>query len=48
MVDYERPCRPKEATTGENVELVRSLIISDRRRSLRDIARQINIRFGAV
>ena len=34
-------------TTDENVELVQSLIMSDRR-SLRDIARQIGINSGAV
>ena len=45
---YEWSGRPKEATTDENVELVHSLIMCDRRRSLRDIARQIGIRFGAV
>ena len=42
MEDYERSGRPKpfEATTDENVELVHSLIMCDRRRSLRDIPRQ--------
>ena len=44
--DYE--WHPKEATTDENVELVHRLIMFDRRRSLRDIAGQIGIRFGAV
>ena len=46
--DYERSGRPKEATTDGNVELVHSLIMCDRRRRLRDIARQIGIRLGAV
>ena len=45
--DYERSWRPKEATTDENVVLVHSLIMCDRRRSLRDIAR-LGINFGAV
>ena len=31
-----------------NVELVHSLIMCDRRRSLRDIARRIGTRFGAI
>ena len=30
---------PKEATTDKNVELVHSLIMCDRRRSLHDIVR---------
>ena len=38
---------PKGDTTDENVELVHSLIMCDRR-SLRDIARQIGISFGTV
>ena len=45
MEDYERYGRPKEAITDENVELVHSLSMCDRRRSLRDIARQIGM-FG--
>ena len=39
--DYEWSGRLKETTTHENVELVHILIMCDRRRSLRDIARQI-------
>ena len=39
---------PKEATTDENVELLHSLIMCDRRKSLRDIVRPIGISFGAV
>ena len=46
--DYEWSGHPKEATTEENIELVRSLIICDKRRSLHDIARQIGISFRAV
>ena len=48
MEDYEWSGHSTEATTNENVELVHSLIICDRRRSLRDWARQIAISFGAV
>ena len=36
------------ATIDKNVELVLSLIICDRRRSLSEIARQIGISFGVV
>ena len=35
-------------TTDKNVKLAHSLIMCARRRSLRDIARQIGKRFGAV
>ena len=45
MEDYERSRRPKEATADENAEIVHSLIICDRRRNLRNIARQV---FGQV
>ena len=48
-VEYYEPSRRyKEATTDEKIELVHSLIMCDRRRSLHDIARQIGISFGAV
>ena len=46
MVYYERSGRPKDASTDENVEIVHRLIICDRRRSLRDIAKRISISFG--
>ena len=46
--DYERSGCPKESTTDETVDLVQNLIMCDRRRSLRDIARYISISFGAV
>ena len=42
---YEQSGHTKEATTDENVELVHSLIMCDRR-SLRNIARQTGISFG--
>ena len=45
--DYECS-RHLEATIDENVVLVHSLIMCDGRRSLRDIVRQIGIRFGTV
>ena len=48
MEDYEPSGHPKETTTGKNNELVHSLILCDRRRSLCDIARQIGISFGTV
>ena len=43
MDDYEGCGCPKEATTDKEVELVHSLIMCDRRRSLHDIARQIGM-----
>ena len=46
--DYEWSGYPKEATTDKNVELVHSLIMCNRRRSLCDTARQIGTSFGAV
>ena len=46
MEDYELGAQ--EAATDENVELVHSLIMCDRKRNLPDIARQIGISFGAV
>ena len=48
MEDYEGSGCPKEATPDENVQLVHSLIMCDRTRSLCDIARQIGISLGAV
>ena len=44
----ELSARPKGAATDENVALVHSLIMCDRRRSLCDIAGQTGICFGAV
>ena len=48
LEDYERSGHPKEGTTDKYFELLHSLIMCDRRRSLRYIARQISISFGAV
>ena len=46
--DDERSGCPKGATTDENVEIVHSLVMCDRTRSLRDIASEVGISFGAV
>ena len=46
--DDTRPGRPKDATTDENVEIVRNLVMCDRRRDLRSIASEVGIRFGTV
>ena len=48
MEDYELPWHPNEATIDENILLVHSLIMCDRRRSLHDIAKQIGVSFGAA
>ena len=48
MENNERSWRPKEASTDENVQLVLSQIMSDRRRSLRDIAKHLSIGIGPV
>ena len=40
MKEYEQSCRPTEATTDQNIELVHNLIMWERR-SLRAVARQI-------
>ena len=45
MGDYEWSVHSNEATTDENVELMHSLIICDRRRSLYDIAKQKRLKF---
>ena len=42
-----RSCRPKDATTDENVS-VHNLVMCDRRRDLRCIASEVGISFGAV
>ena len=46
--DDERSGCLKEATRDENVEIVHSLVMCDRRRTLRDIASEVGISFGAV
>jgi histone-lysine N-methyltransferase SETMAR len=40
--------RPKEATNDETAEDVHDLVMCDRRRELRGIAREEGIRFGSV
>jgi hypothetical protein len=46
--DDERPGRPKEATNDETVKDVYDLVMCDRRRDLRSIAREVGISFGSV
>ena len=48
MAEFSGKIMCNRATTDENIELVHSLIICDRRRSLHDIARQTGICFEAV
>ena len=40
--------RPKDATADENVKVVHTLVMCDRRRDLRIIASEVGISFGAV
>ena len=46
--DDGRSGRPKDATADENVKVVHTLVMSDRRRDLRSIASEVAISFGAV
>ena len=46
--DDERSGRPREATTDENVGIVHSQVMCDRRRNQWDIASEGGISFGAV
>jgi hypothetical protein len=46
--DDERPGRLKEATDDETVEAEHDLVMCDRTRDLRDIAREVGISFGSV
>ena len=39
---------PKDATTDENIKLLHTLIMHDRRRDLRSIASEVGRSFGAV
>ena len=39
---------PKDATTDENVKVLHTLVMCDRRRDLRSIASEVGIRFWAV
>ena len=40
--------RPKDATADENVKVVHTLVMFDRRRDLRSIASEVGIRFEVV
>ena len=46
--DDERSGHPKDATTDENVKVVHTLVMCDRRRDLRSIASEVGVRFGVV
>ena len=46
--DDGRSSRPKGATTDENVKVVHTLVMCDRRQDLRSIACEVGIRFGTV
>ena len=45
--DDVRSGRPKDASTDENVKVVHTLVMCDRRRDLRSIASEVIISFGA-
>ena len=40
--------RPNDATADDNVKVVHSLVMCDRRRDMRSIASKVGIRFRAV
>ena len=44
--DNGRSSHPKHATTDENVKVVHTLLMYDRRRDLRSIASEVARRFG--
>jgi hypothetical protein len=46
--DDERPGRLKEATNDETAKGVHDLIMCDRKRDMRSIAREVGISFGSV
>ena len=46
--DDNRSDRPKDATGDENVKVVHTLVMCDRRRDLQSIAGEVCISFGAV
>jgi hypothetical protein len=46
--DYARPRRPKEVANIENAEAVQNLVMCDRRRDLRNIAKVVGIGLGSV
>ena len=41
-------CRCKDAIADENIKVVHTLVMCDRRRHLRSIASDVGISFGAV
>ena len=45
--DGQSAC-PKNVTANENVKVVHTLVMCDKRRDLRSIASKVGIRFGAV
>jgi hypothetical protein len=46
--DDERPGPLKEVTNDETAEAVNDLVMCDRRRNLRSIAKEVSISFGSV
>jgi hypothetical protein len=46
--DDKRPGQPKEATNDETAETAHVLVMCDRRRDLRSIAREVGISFVSV
>ena len=46
--DDGRSGRPKDATADENVKVMHTLVMCDRRRDLGSIASEVGISFGAV
>ena len=46
--DDGRSGRPKDATADENVKVVHTLVMRDRRRDLQNIASKVSLRFRAV
>ena len=46
--DDERSGRPKDATTDENVKVVHTLVMCERRRNMQNIASEEGISFGTV
>jgi hypothetical protein len=46
--DEKRPVWPQEATNDETAKAVHDLVMCDRRRDLRSIAREVGKSFGSV
>jgi histone-lysine N-methyltransferase SETMAR len=44
----ERPGRPRDATNNETAEAMHDMVMCERRRDLRSIAREVGISFGSV